>query len=111
MNSADLGLLLAVIGLGLWLAFTQTARHMTVGPITRLLALLIIPITVAALWAIAVELHWWTVLVFVAVALAVGVINGIAMRSIGKSGLYSMQPLLGLVGIGCVLASLALRYQ
>ena len=111
MNFTDLGLLLAVVGLGFWLAFTQTARHMTVGPITRLLALLIIPTTVAALWAIALELHWWTVLLFVAVALSVGIINGIAMRSIGKSGLYSMQPLFGLAGIACVCASLALRYQ
>ena len=109
MQEDGIGLILAVSGLGLWLAFTQTARHLAVNAVSKVLAILIIPIAVAAIWRIALDLHWWTILLFVAASLIVGIINGIAMRKIGKDGVFSMQTLVGLVGAALVGASWFLR--
>lgn len=109
MQNEGIGLILAVTGLGLWLAFAQTARHLAINSISRLLALLIIPIAVAAIWRIALDLSWWTILLFLAASLIVGFINGIAMRKIGKDGLYSMQSIIGVSGATLVGISWFLR--
>ena len=105
MQDNGIGLILAVGGLGLWLAFTQTARHLTINAMSKLLAILIIPIAIAAVWRIALDLRWWTILLFVVASLIVGIINGIAMRKIGKDGVYSMQTVAGLAGVALVAAS------
>lgn len=97
--------MLAVGGLGLWLAFTQTARHLAINSVSKVLALLIIPIAAAAIWRIALDLGWWTILLFVATSLIVGIINGIAIRRIGKVGVYSTQTITGVVGAALVAAS------
>jgi hypothetical protein len=109
MQDNDIGLILAVSGLGLWLAFTQTARHLAINAVSKLLAVLIIPIAIAAIWRIALDLRWWTILLFVAASLTVGVINGIAMRKIGKAEVYSIQTAVGLVGALLVAVSWFLR--
>lgn len=97
--------MLAVGGLGLWLAFTQTARHLAINSVSKVLALLIIPIAAAAIWRIALDLGWWTILLFVATSLIVGIINGIAIRRIGKVGVYSTQTITGVVGAALVAVS------
>ena len=109
MRSAELGLIVAIGGLGMWLAFTQTARHLAIGPIAKLLAALIIPIAVAAVWRIALDLGWWTILLFIAASLIVGATHGIAMRKIGKEGVYSMQTSVGIIGVILVLVSWLLK--
>ena len=105
MQDNGIGLILAVSGLGLWLAFAQTARHLTTNAVSKVLGLLMIPIAIAAIWRIAVDLSWWTILVFVVASLIVGVINGIAMRQMGKAGVYSMQTVVGVVGAALIAAS------
>ena len=109
MQDNDIGLILAVGGLGMWLAFTQTARHLAINAVSKLLAVLIIPIAIAAIWRIGLDLRWWTILLFVAASLVVGIINGIAMRKIGKDGVYSMQTVVGLVGAALIAVSWLLR--
>jgi hypothetical protein len=109
MQDDGIGLVLAIGGLGLWLAFTQTARHLAINSVSKVLALLIIPIAIAAIWRIALDLRWWTILLFVAASLVVGIANGIAMRQIGKAGVYSMQTFIGVVGAALVAASWFLR--
>ena len=96
--------------MGLWLAFVQTARHLAIGRVGKVLSPLIVPVAVAAVWRVALDLHWWTIVAFVFVALVVGTINGFAIRSTGKASIYSMQPLVGLLAVGCVGTSWALRY-
>ena len=105
MQSDDLGVLLAIVGLGFWLAFAQTARHLTVNKGTQMLAILLIPFAIAAVWRIALGLGWWTILVFVAASLLVGTINGVALLKLGKEQVYAMQPYVGFPGATVIVAS------
>ena len=109
MEYNDIGLIVAINGLGLWLAFSQTARYLAISQLTRILSLVIIPVAAAALWRIALELQWWTVLVFIGSSLIVGTITAIAAHKIGKAAVYSMQPVFGLGGAALVAASWFLR--
>ena len=109
MQDNGIGLILAVAGLGMWLAFTQTASHLATNAVSKLLAWLIVPIAIAAVWRIALDLQWWTILVFILASLVVGVVNGVAMRKIGKEGVYSMQTFVGIIGAAVVSASWFVR--
>ena len=105
MDSEGVQFTLAVAGLGFWLAFTQTARHLTVNQVARLLSLLVLPIAIAGIWRIALTMQWWTILVFVVVAVTVGVINGLVLRSMGKIALYNIQMITGLIGVALIAIS------
>ncbi len=105
MRNDELGVLLAIVGLGLWLAFAQTARHLAVNKGTQILGVLLIPVAIAALWRIALGLSWWTILVFVLASLIVGVLNGVALVRLGKEAVYAMQPYVGFSGITAIAAS------
>ena len=43
----SVGLLFGIVGLGFWLAFTQTAHHLAVGRTGRLLSPFVVPVAVA----------------------------------------------------------------
>lgn len=109
MPSDEVGLIVAVAGLGFWLAFIQTARHLPINLVSRMLVPLIVPIAVAAIWRIALEVRWWVLLVFISTSLVVGIVHGIGIRSAGKEGIYSLQPIMGTIGAGLVTASWFLR--
>lgn len=101
----DVGFVLAIAGLSMWMAFVQTAAKLAVSKLSALLLVLALPLTIAALWRIALDLHWWTIAVFPVTGLVVGTFHAIAARKLGVSTIYSMQPLVGLMAALCVGAS------
>lgn len=89
--------LLSVLALSALLAFSQTSKHLTVGPYSNFLSWLVIPAGIAILWKLALLYGWWAIAIFIAVSLLVGTINALIMRSMGREFLFSMQPIQGTV--------------
>lgn len=110
MKTDDLGLLAAVAGLVHLLSFAQTSRSLLVNRVSMALGLLTIPLSIAALWRIALEIGWWTALVFIAASLLVGAIHAvIARRNGGIAAIYSLQPTIGCLALIFVALSWFLR--
>ena len=82
MESGDIGFVFAFVGLGSALALNQIYRTSAVAGFTALLV-------IAALWRIAVDLHWWTVLAFIVVSFVVGISTGTFTRRRGRGALLS----------------------
>lgn len=100
--ASDAGLILAVVGLGALVAFGQTSRRLMVSKLSTAIGLLTIPLAIAALWRIALDFGWWTIVVFVVVSLTVGTVNAIAARTFGIGALYAMQSWVGLLAAACI---------
>lgn len=94
-----MGLLISLGGMLMSFMFAQTARHMTVGPISATAWALTIPIMISLLWNTATRVGWWTVAAFIGLSIAAGVINGLLLRR-GRALLYNAQPLQAILMIG-----------
>ncbi len=102
MDASDIGFVLTTVGLIPWLAFCYTARFGSVGLVGRVLSPLIVPVAIAALWRIALDLHWWTIAVFFLASVTTATFNAFVMRFMGKATLFAAQSFNGLLGLGCV---------
>ncbi|ASN70666.1 hypothetical protein 8F9_19 [uncultured Caudovirales phage] len=97
MHHQNISVMLCFLALGALISFSQTSKHMTIGPYSAFLSWLIIPAGVAILWKLGSIFGWWTILIFIVVSLFVGTLNAVTARSMGRELLYSMQPILGTV--------------
>jgi hypothetical protein len=100
-----MSLAIALIGLVLLTAFSQTAKHLTVGPISAIGWLLGVPMLVALVWSGAREIGWGMVLAFVVTSLLAGVINGMALRAGQKGALYALQPVEAVLSLACAIGT------
>ncbi|MBU9420611.1 hypothetical protein KTE23_29035 [Burkholderia multivorans] len=93
MTSGDIEISAAFLGLAASIAFAQTSRHLIVGPLSRAVALVSMPLAIGFIARLAMEFHWWTIMIVVVISLFVGIFNGIFARAAGRSILYSAQPI------------------
>lgn len=105
MTANDIEVVAAFVGLASTIAFSQTSRHLIIGWLSRLVAVISLPLGAAFIWRLALEFHWWTILVFVVVSMFTGAFNALYARAAGRSFLYSVQPfqaaLIVMATIGC----------
>ena len=87
----------------------QTARHLPMNRTAKLLSVLVVPVFVAAIWRIALALHWWTALLFGVISLVVGAINAVTARRLGGAGLFGLQSATGLIGAALTAAGWIFR--
>lgn len=106
MTSADIGILLAVVGLGNLVAFAQTSKHQLMGKWSTVLGVLTIPLGVAVLWRLALDFGWWTIAIFIVVSLVVGFMTAALARGNGVASVYLLQPVVGTIALGCTAAAL-----
>ena len=97
MHDQDLSVILCLISLGALVSFAQTSKYITIGPYSTFLSWLLIPAAVASLWKLGSIYGWWTILIFIVVSLVFGAINAVIAVRVGRTILYSMQPILGTV--------------
>lgn len=102
---SDAGTIIAIVGLGNLLCFAQTYKHLAISKVTSAIGLLIIPSAVALLWRISISIGWWTVGIFVAASILVGVFNGVMARKHGVSFVYALQPTVGATFCICAVLS------
>lgn len=96
-NMTDIGFGIACAGLWSVIAFGQTVRHMATNKFNAILGLFQIPAAISLLWRIAIDIHWWTVLVFIGVSLAVGITSGIITQRYGSGVHFNFQSAYGLI--------------
>ena len=82
MTLSDIGFIVAVLGLGAMFSYIQLRRGNT--------GFIAIGAFVFFLWRIAIEMHWWTILIFVGAAIIAGALNGIFARKLGAAPVFSM---------------------
>lgn len=95
---SEMGTIVAFAGLGSLLNFSQTSRHLLVGPISTIFGLLTIPAGISLLWRISVDFGWWTIAIFIVIATLNGIYTAFHGRKFGSfAALYAMQPILGAI--------------
>lgn len=100
----------AVVALGFGLALAQTTKRSLGGPLAKTGALLLIPGVLFVLYVIWGVIAWWTIALFVAESLLVGILHGFAIRQHGHMFMITMQPIYSLAFIASMLACLGLRF-
>lgn len=99
----DIGLIAAVAGLFLLLSFTQTARRLLMNKLSTALSVVSIPMFIAAMWRIAIDIGWWAAAMFVLASMLAGIVNGVMSRLGGGTVVvYQMQPLVGGLAAACI---------
>lgn len=97
MKHGDIGVYIAIFGLVNQLSAHQfTSKGLIGGPIGKAGLYLTIPVFVSLIWRIALGIHWWTILLFLALSLSVGYINGKIIVSRHANGLSHADVFLGL---------------
>lgn len=108
MHHQNISIVLCFLALGALISFSQTSKHMTLGPYSIFLSWLIIPAGIAILWKLGSVFGWWTILIFIVVSLLIGTLNALTAKRAGRDFLYSMQPIMGTVfSLGTVAAWVA----
>lgn len=103
-----IGLIAAVAGLFLLLSFAQTARSLLMNKLSTALSAVSIPMFIAAIWRIAIDIGWWSAAMFVLASMLAGIVNGAMSRFAGgRFVVYQMQPLVGGLAAACIVISWA----
>lgn len=89
---------LALIGLTLCIAFARSMRGGSSGPLGSLLSIALVPLVGVDLWMMWPLAGWWTVLIFVAVSIVVGI-------AITRNNLASWVTGQPMTGIGMLISS------
>lgn len=93
-----MGTIIAFAGLGSLLVFSQTSKHMLIGPISTIFGLLTIPAGISLLWRISNDFGWWTIAIFIGTSTLIGIFTARHGRKHGDFAmLYAMQPILGAI--------------
>lgn len=90
-------LVIGLIGLYCLTSFSQSVKYGKSGPISVTLEFFIIPAAISILWALALQVGWWTIAIFVIASLAGGTVNGLLIRHGGRDAAVDAQPIRALL--------------